>query len=94
MEFCSQAPLSLHWLIHHNHRNLAPQSDQSSFGLVLYELITGHRAFRRGSRAETMAAIIRDEPEPIPAHTLGPLRWVIERLLAKDPAELYDSSRD
>src|SRR5215831_12331295 len=38
---------------------LKPQSDQFSFGLVLYELATGHRAFPRDSAAEVMTAIIR-----------------------------------
>ena len=74
--------------------NLGPQSDQFSFGLVLYEMVTGQRAFRRDSSAETMTAIIREEAEPLPAATPAPLRWVIERLLSKDPADRYDSSRD
>ena len=71
-----------------------PQSDQFSFGLILYELVTGQRAFARDSSAETMAAIIRDDAPPLPANVPTPLRWIIERLLAKDPAERYDSSRD
>jgi Tol biopolymer transport system component/predicted Ser/Thr protein kinase len=74
--------------------NLGPQSDQFSLGLVLYEIATAHRAFRRDSSAETMAAIIREEPEPLPDTIPAPLRWVIERLLSKDPADRYDSSRD
>lgn len=74
--------------------NLTFQSDQFSFGLVLYEIASGKRAFQRASAAETMAAIIREQPEPLPAGVPLPLRWVIERLLAKDPAERYDSTRD
>ena len=74
--------------------NLTPQSDQFSFGLVLYELASAKRAFRRASAAETMAAIIREEAEPLPAGVPAPLRWVVERLLAKEPAERYDSTRD
>jgi len=74
--------------------NLTPQSDQFSFGLVLYELTSGKRAFRRESAPETMAAMIRDDAEPLPPRVPAPLRWVIERLMAKDPAERYDSSRD
>ncbi len=74
--------------------NLTPQSDQFSFGLVLYELATGKRAFQRGSAPETMTAIIREDAEPLPGSVPAPLRWVIERLLAKEPAERYDSTRD
>ncbi|HEV8416816.1 MAG TPA: protein kinase [Bryobacteraceae bacterium] len=74
--------------------NLTSQSDQFSFGVVLYELATGKRAFQRGSAAETMTAIIREDAEPLPGSVPAPLRWVIERLLAKEPAERYDSTRD
>jgi len=74
--------------------NLTPQSDQFSLGLVLYELASGKRAFHRASAPETMTAIIREDAEPLPASVPAPLRWVIERLLAKDPAERYDSTRD
>ena len=73
---------------------LTAQSDQFSFGLVLYELAAGKRAFPRESAAETMTAIIREDAEPLPANVPTPLRWVIERLLAKDPADRYDSTRD
>ena len=73
---------------------LAPQSDQFSFGLVLYELATGQRAFRRDSAAEIMTAIIREDAEQLPATVAPPLRWVIERLLSKEPADRYDSTRD
>jgi serine/threonine protein kinase len=74
--------------------NLTPQSDQFSFGLLLYELASGKRAFHRASAPETMAAIIREDAEPLPASVPAPLRWVVERLLTKEPAERYDSTRD
>ncbi len=70
------------------------RSDQFSLGLILYELAAGKRAFVRDSAAETMAAIIRDDAPPLPASVPAPLRWVIERCLAKDPSERYDSTRD
>ena len=73
---------------------LTPQSDQFSFGLVLYEMASGKRAFHRRSAPETMTAIIREDAEPLPASVPMPLRWVIERLLAKEPPERYDSTRD
>jgi len=73
---------------------LGPQSDQFSFGLILYELVAGQKAFVRSSSAETLTAIIREDAPPLPASVPAPLRWIIERLLAKDPAERYDSTRD
>ncbi len=72
-------------------------SDQFSLGSILYEMATGKRAFARDSAAETMAAIIREEPEPLsPLVPQIPtaLRWIIERCLAKDPHERYSSTRD
>jgi hypothetical protein len=73
---------------------LTPQSDQFSLGVVLYELAAGRRAFQRDSAAETMAAIIREDPESLPASVPAPLRWVVARLLSKDPVDRYDSTRD
>ena len=70
------------------------RSDQFAFGLIVYEMAAGKRAFVRPSAAETMAAIIRDEAEPLPPSVPAPVRWVVERCLAKDPAERYDSTRD
>ncbi len=73
------------------------RSDQFSFGSILYEMATGKRAFSRATTAETLVAVIREEPEPL--GTLIPrvpaaVRWVIERCLAKDPEERYASTRD
>ncbi len=74
--------------------DLRPQSDQFSFGLVLYELITSRRAFPRDSAVEVMTAIIREEADPLPANVPAPLRWTIERLLAKEPTDRYESTGD
>jgi len=75
-------------------RELDSRSDQFSFGLILYELAAGKRAFDRESPAELMVAIIREQPAPLPATIPAPLRWTIERCLAKEPADRYDSTRD
>jgi Tol biopolymer transport system component len=70
------------------------RADQFSFGLMVYEMLGGKQAFARGSAVETMAAIVRDEPEPLDSRVPAPLKWVVERCLEKDPARRYDSSRD
>jgi predicted ATPase/serine/threonine protein kinase len=73
------------------------RSDQFSFGLVLYEMVTGKRAFRRNTEAETLVAILREQAEPIAAQNCeapAPLCWAIERCLAKDPEKRYASTRD
>jgi predicted Ser/Thr protein kinase len=70
------------------------RTDQFSFGLVVYEMLSGRSAFRRTSAAETMTAIIREDAEPLPPSAPAALRWTIERCLAKDPEQRYDSTRD
>jgi predicted ATPase len=78
-------------------RPLDYRSDQFSFGLVLYEMVTGRHAFRRGTAAETLVAILREQAEPIAAQNPdvpAPLCWAIERCLAKEPDKRYVSTRD
>ena len=73
------------------------RSDQFTLGAILYELAAGRQAFRRETPAQTIAAIIEDPPEPLASLNPGlpaPLRWVIERCLAKDPADRYASTLD
>jgi len=73
------------------------QSDQFSFGAIVYEMVAGKRAFARGSAAETLTAIIREEPKPISelsSKTPLQLRWITERCLAKDAEQRYASTRD
>jgi eukaryotic-like serine/threonine-protein kinase len=72
-------------------------SDQFSFGALVYEMVSGRRAFQRPTRAETLAAVIREEPEPLRAEETQvptPLRWIIARCLAKMPEERYAATRD
>jgi tetratricopeptide (TPR) repeat protein len=73
------------------------RSDQFTLGAILYEMATGRQPFRRETPAQTIAAIIDDTPESLAtvAPLLPPpLRWVIERCLAKDPADRYASTLD
>ncbi|MCM3875959.1 MAG: serine/threonine-protein kinase [Thermoanaerobaculia bacterium] len=73
------------------------RSDQFSFGSILYEMATGRHPFRKPTGVETLTAILREEPEPVGslnAQLPMPLRWIIERCLAKDPQERYASTQD
>jgi eukaryotic-like serine/threonine-protein kinase len=70
------------------------RTDQFSFGLILYELAAGKKAFARPSAVETMAAIVREDPPPIDEKLPAPLKWTIDRCLAKEPEQRYESTRD
>ena len=73
------------------------RTDQFSLGLTLYEMITGRRAFNAETPAQTLTRILEDEPEPIArisARTPAPVRWLIERCLAKDARQRYDATAD
>jgi Tol biopolymer transport system component/tRNA A-37 threonylcarbamoyl transferase component Bud32 len=70
------------------------RTDQFSLGLILYELASGKRAFARTSAVETMAAIVREDPPPLEEKLPAPLKWIIDRCLAKEPEQRYESTRD
>src|SRR6266496_6456779 len=70
------------------------RSDQFSLGTILYEMASGRHPFRRNTAAETLTAIIREEPERLDPAIAAPLRWVIERCLSKDPDGRYASTKD
>src|SRR5688572_688921 len=73
------------------------RTDQYSFGALVYEMATGTHAFRRDTMADTLAAVLHDEPRPIAeqnARIPAPVRWTIERCLAKDPADRYSATDD
>jgi serine/threonine protein kinase len=73
------------------------RSDLFSFGCVLYEMVTGRRAFEGKSQLSVFTAILEKDPEPIAAsQPLAPpmLDRVVRACLAKDPAERFQSAHD
>ena len=73
-------------------KSVDARSDVFSFGVVLYEMLSGHQAFTRGSPAETLAAIAHDEPAPLdaPPH----LTAVVNRCLRKLPGSRFQSMEE
>lgn len=73
------------------------RSDIFSLGCVLYEMLSGRRAFSGGSSPEVLAAILRDHPRPVAEyHSQVPphVSAVVQRCLEKDPEQRFQSARD
>jgi len=78
-------------------KKLDARSDIFSFGAVLYEMVTGHRAFRGDSTPSTLAAVLRHEPEPpsrITQQVPRELERIIQRCLRKDPNRRFQHMSD
>ena len=78
-------------------REVDHRSDLFSFGAVLYEMLTGKRAFQRDSTADTMSAILKeDPPDPssINRNIPAALERIIRHSLEKNPEERFQSARD
>jgi serine/threonine-protein kinase len=67
-------------------KHLDQRSDLFSFGAVLYEMLSGTRAFDGGSIADVLSAVLRDEPKPLEA---GGLTRIVSKCLRKAPAERF-----
>ena len=73
------------------------RSDIFSLGAILYEMLSGKRAFEGKTAADTMSAILKEEPAELSAsgRSLAPaLGCIVDRCLEKDPAERFQSARD
>ena len=76
-------------------KNLDARSDLFSFGLVLYEMVTGRRAFEGENSASLLAAILTSQPAPISeVDAPAALDRVLWRCLAKDPDDRWQTARD
>jgi serine/threonine protein kinase/Tol biopolymer transport system component len=70
------------------------RSDIFSFGVVLYEMVTGHMPFRGEHEAAMVYSIVNEEPTPIQKYlpdVSSELMHVLNRALEKDPSERYQS---
>ncbi len=73
------------------------RSDLFSFGIVFYEMLTGVHPFRRQAVIETASAILTEAPQALEHHRPGipnHLQEVVDKLLAKNPLQRYQSVRD
>jgi eukaryotic-like serine/threonine-protein kinase len=73
------------------------RSDLFSFGAVLYEMLSGRRAFRGDTTADTISSILKEEPPDLAAsgREVPPmLERIVHHCLEKDPAQRFQSARD
>jgi TolB-like protein len=73
---------------------LDARSDIFSFGIVLYEMLSGRKPFAAENDVDLLHAIAHDPPPPLDVGIPADLRACVEKMLAKDPADRYPSMRD
>jgi eukaryotic-like serine/threonine-protein kinase len=74
-----------------------PRTDIFAFGAVLYEMLSGIRAFRRDTAAETMTAVLKEDPpelSDIGRPVSSALERTVRRCLEKNPEQRFQSARD
>jgi Tol biopolymer transport system component len=73
------------------------RTDIFSFGAILYEMLTGRRAFRGDSQVETMSAILKEDPpefSEVSPSLPGSLDRIVRRCLEKQPSDRFHSAHD
>jgi Tol biopolymer transport system component len=73
---------------------LDARSDIFSFGVVLYELLAGRRAFFGSTDLEVLQKVMHNPAAPLDASVPAGLRMLVEKALEKDPAERYQTMRE
>ena len=73
---------------------LDTRSDIFSFGILLYEVLSGRRPFSGNSDIDLLHQVIHTTAEPLPAAVPAALRTLVQKALEKDPASRYQSMRD
>jgi serine/threonine-protein kinase len=71
---------------------LDERSEVFSFGAVLYEMLSGNRAFNGNSTAQVLSAVLRDDPAPFQAP--AELQRIVKRCLAKQPGDRFSGMRE
>jgi serine/threonine-protein kinase len=78
-------------------RPVDARSDIFTFGVVLYEMLTGRKAFAAGSTVSTLSAILRDDPKPMGQIVEGvpaELDQIVHRAMRKDPAQRWQGMKE
>jgi len=70
------------------------RADLFSFGVVLYEMLSGKQAFAGASSVEVMHAILKDDPPELPASVPPAIDRIVRRCLEKEPGHRFQSAAD
>jgi Tol biopolymer transport system component len=71
-----------------------PRADLFALGAVLYEMLAGSRAFGGHTPAESLGAILKDDPPPLPGSVPTVVARIVSRCLEKEPAARFHSAHD
>jgi len=77
-------------------READTRTDIFAFGVLVYEMVTGRRAFARDSTADTLAALLAGDlpPMQLPAGPASDLEWIVRKAVARNPADRWQSMAD
>lgn len=70
------------------------RADVFAFGVLLYELLSGASPFPGATAADVMSAVLTGDPRPLPSAVPAAVRDIVQRCLANDPGERFQSAHD